>query len=187
MVKPHAEDWERDDADAEDGDPTSPFLASHGSIPACPEAIRPRELEGRDRVAGSHSSFSYLLAPRCHPRSVPLPGTLRRGATPGTALAAGAWRSRSARLLWDREGFSESWNSCGCKEKRSIQPRLHQSHAHQDPRPLYALQASRSPVSAPPGPQATPPCPLLGLGGILGSAHNAPCDLWSLSFASPGF
>lgn len=119
----------------------------------------------RDRVAGSRSSFSYSLAPGCHPRSVLLPGTLRRGATPDTALAAGAWRSRSARPLWDREGFSGSWRSCSRRETRSIQPRLHQSPAHQGPRPLYALQASGSPVSAIPLPQATPLCPLGALGG----------------------
>lgn len=113
------------------------------------KAIRPREMEGRDRFTCSHSSFSYLLAPRCHPSSVPLPGTLRRGANPGTALAAEAWRSPSARALWDREVFSGSWRSCGCRETRSIQPRLHQSPAHRGPCPLYALQASLRLVSAP--------------------------------------
>lgn len=38
-----------------------PFLASLWSIAACPEATRPREAEGRDRAAGSHSSPTYLL------------------------------------------------------------------------------------------------------------------------------
>ena len=176
----------RNSADPEEGDPPPPFLASYRSIPACPEAISPREMEGRDRVAGSHSSFPYLLAPRCRPNSLPLPGTLRRGATPSTALAAGAWRSQSARPLWDSEGFSGSWRSRGCRETRCIQPFLHQSPAHQCPRPLYALQAILSPVAALPLPQATPLCPLGSLEGILGSAHNSPYDPYDPSFASPG-
>lgn len=38
-----------------------PFLASHGSVPACPEVARPRETEGRGRAADCHSSPTYLL------------------------------------------------------------------------------------------------------------------------------
>lgn len=147
---PHAEDWEKKryrPGGRRSPSPTS--LHPTDQFQPVQKAIRPREMEGRDRFTGSHSSFSYLLAPRCHPSSVPLPGTLRRGANPGTALAAEAWRSPSARALWDREVFSGSWRSCGCRETRSIQPRLHQSPAHRGPCPLYALQASLRLVSAP--------------------------------------
>lgn len=67
------------------------------SLPCIPRVSsrlsRSRTAQG-DRGKGQSRGLpqlSYLLAPRRHPSSEPLPGTPRRGAAPGTIPAVGAW------------------------------------------------------------------------------------------------